>query len=349
MYLTKTKKSPFYQISFERDGKFSTVSTRTKIKAEALRFLSEFEKNSRKEIKVEPASLIEFEQKYLDYIKGIRSKNYCYNVKVGFTQFKKYIDESVLLKNITVKDIDSFVSKVYKEAPHSAASYYRILKASFNKAILWNYISVNPFSKIKPPKVKKSFPVFINEVDLQIILDNTKEQLFKDLFLFAFHTGMRESEILSLEWSSINLRDKIIIVSNTKTFTTKSKKERIIPINKRVYEILLSRLPAEDQFNIFSKKSKNSLPEYVFSRIKGIKLNLDFVSKKFKKTIRKANLNDSFHFHSLRHSFASGLVQKGVSLLIVKELLGHSDLRVTQIYSHLQNADLVNAVELLAS
>ena len=86
---------------------------------------------------------------------------------------------------------------------------------------------------------------------------------------------------------------------------------------------------------------------FVFTRIQNIKLNENFVSKQFKKSVRAVGLNDQIHFHTLRHSFASLLVQRGVSLYVVKELLGHEDLSTTQIYSHLQQQNLMNAVNLL--
>ena len=85
----------------------------------------------------------------------------------------------------------------------------------------------------------------------------------------------------------------------------------------------------------------------MFTKCNSIKLNEDFISKQFKKSVRAAVLNDKIHFHSLRHSFASNLVQKGVSLYVVKELLGHEDIKTTQIYSHLQKENLMDAVNLL--
>jgi integrase/recombinase XerD len=73
------------------------------------------------------------------------------------------------------------------------------------------------------------------------------------------------------------------------------------------------------------------------------------ISKQFKKIIRKSNLNEKIHFHTLRHSFASLLVKKGVSLYIIKELLGHEDLATTQIYSHISNVSLVQAINYINS
>ncbi|MBZ0200059.1 MAG: site-specific integrase, partial [Ignavibacteriaceae bacterium] len=86
---------------------------------------------------------------------------------------------------------------------------------------------------------------------------------------------------------------------------------------------------------------------FVFQKMKDFKLNENYVSKQFKKSVRAAELDDRIHFHTLRHSFASQLVQKGVSLYVIKELLGHEDLSTTQIYSHLQQSNLSAAVNLL--
>src|SRR5690606_858711 len=116
-------------------------------------------------------------------------------------------------------------------------------------------------------------------------------------------------------------------------FTTKSKKERIIPIHPRIASIVI-------------RQNSNS-DDFIFNRKINFKYNEDYVSKQFKKALRAAKLNDKIHFHSLRHSFASNLVQKGVNLYVVKELLGHEDIKTTQIYSHLTQSSLLNAIQLL--
>jgi site-specific recombinase XerD len=86
---------------------------------------------------------------------------------------------------------------------------------------------------------------------------------------------------------------------------------------------------------------------YVFYRIKGIKLNEDFVSRYFKKVVRLVGLPDDIHFHTLRHSFASNLVQRGISIYSVKELLGHKSIVTTMIYSHLNRESLIKAISCL--
>ena len=136
----------------------------------------------------------------------------------------------------------------------------------------------------------------------------------------------------------IDLKQNTITVQCSEEFTTKSKKERIIPICQTLRNVLL------DQFPKVIDVDKNN---FVFVRKTGIILTEDFISKQFKKSVRAASLDDKIHFYTLRHSFASMLVQRGVSLYVVKELLGHEDLSTTQIYSHLQNQNLMDAVNLL--
>ena len=128
-----------------------------------------------------------------------------------------------------------------------------------------------------------------------------------------------------------------ITVKCSDDFQTKSKKERIVPMSDKVRSILFRR---------FNSALHNS-DEVVFYNRKEKMLYQEAISKQFKKIIRKSNLSDKIHFHTLRHSFASLLAQKGVSLYIIKELLGHEDLSTTQIYSHLQKQNLMDAVNLL--
>ena len=119
---------------------------------------------------------------------------------------------------------------------------------------------------------------------------------------------MRLNEILNITWDWIDFEQDIITIKNSQNFKTKNKRERVIPIHRRIKDILLQRI---------SKGNK----KYVYYRIFGIRLNGEFISKKFKKAVRAAGLNDNYHFHSLRHSFASILAQRGVSLYTIKELL----------------------------
>jgi site-specific recombinase XerD len=337
MFVTLTKKSPFYQLIYKVDGKPTTVSTKTKSKVEAYKFLVAFQKQLEQPIeKIRHIKLSSYVEEYTNYIEQSKTKSYLKSVKLSFSQFKNKLGD-IQLNQISTRIIDQFISEVYSRSPYAAKLYYSTLKAAFSKAVSWNYLYDNPLKKIKAPKMTKSFPVFISEFELAEILNNTKSLLLKDIFTTAFYTGTRLSELLNMKWDWIDFPQNIISVKNSDEFKSKSKRERIIPVHSKVLTILKSRFP-------IGKQKENN---FVFYRYSGIKLNEDFISKQFKKAVRVAKLNDKIHFHSLRHSFASALVQRGVSLYAVKELLGHEDIKTTQIYSHLQKENLCSAINLL--
>ena len=339
MYLVKNPNSPYYQVIYFQDSNRRSKSTKQKLKSEANKFLTQFENELKKIAVIKQVSLVEFESEYLQFIK-IHSIAYQKIVFSSFKQLKEYLGKDIYLSKIDNRIIEKYIFDVYCRSESAASLYYRTLKAAFAKAVVWNYILENPFLRVPPPKVKSRFPMFVKPQDMILLLPHIKEDYLKSFYTIAFNTGMRADELCNLRWNAIDLSQRIITVKNTNTFSTKSGKERIIPINDKVYRELQKRKPKVIKIN-----SENN--DFVFCRIYGVKLLVDFVSKKFKKACRAAKRSEDMHLHSLRHGFASQLVQKGVSLYVVKEILGHSDLKTTQIYSHLQKEDLQNAVNLI--
>jgi site-specific recombinase XerD len=318
--------------------KIRRISTKCTTKNEANKFLIEF--NSLREKKNKTFILLsDFTENYLSFIQLNHSKNYYKSVSLTFNQLLSFIGNLPLYK-ITSDKLEKFLLLKYQNHKYMAKMNYVNLKVAFNKAIQWNYISANPLSKIKLPKIPKNNPFFINNSELQLILNMETDPQLKNIYLFAFHTGMRLSEILNLKWTEINLNERIIEVKNSDSFTTKGKAERIIPINETLFTILQDIFP-----KLIDLQTKNL---YVFNK-NGSLLSFYFVSKRFKKIIKKLPLNQKLHFHSLRHSFASNIVQKTGNLFFVKELLGHKDFSTTQIYSHLQLNNLREAVKCLES
>lgn len=100
---------------------------------------------------------------------------------------------------------------------------------------------------------------------------------------------------------------------------------------------------SEPVLQILWPKAQRSLSDHVFT-LKGRRISEDWLTHRFKSYIRKAGLNPRLHFHSLRHTFATWLVQEGVSIYEVQKLLGHSSISVTQVYSHLPASELHGAV-----
>jgi len=341
MYLTKSKRSPFYQLIFYRDGKRTTISTKKKTKAEATKvltqFLFRFNVESQKQ-KIKSIPLPQFTDEYISYCKNARSKSYTERSIIPAFKKLNSFTGNVPISKISSRHVDKFLTSIKSYSTSAAGLYYRTLKAAFSKAVVWEYIQENPFKKIKAPKQVKSLPTFILKNELQMILNTTKHRFLSHIFITAFYTGCRLSELLNMRWSWIDFNQNIITVKNGNGFTTKNKKERIIPIHTIVEKVILSR---------YRKVSKTNVDDYIFIRFPRVKLNENFVSKQFKKAVRLAYLNDGIHFHTLRHSFASNLVQTGSTLYVVKELLGHQDYQTTQIYARLNQGNLCEAIKLL--
>ncbi len=162
---------------------------------------------------------------------------------------------------------------------------------------------------MKFPKLVKSFSSFISEDELLIIITNTPYWYLKDIFTVGFYTGLHLGKLKNKRWNWIDFLNHLKVKCTDDFFTT-SIKERIITISEKVKSILITR------FNL----GVHQPCEVVFFRIQGRKLHQESISIQFKETVRKSNLNERVHSHFLRHSFASLLVQKGISLYIIKEL-----------------------------
>lgn len=280
-----------------------------------------------------------FAVEYVSYLSKTHSPKYTRDAERAFHKLLDFAGD-ITLNQITPVKLETFFADSFKRAQFETARNYRTLKAAFNHAVEHNYISENPLKKVKLPKLPKGIPSFITEIELARIITATANTTLKDIFLCGFNTGMRLSEILELRLNAVNLSERTITVSNTDTFTTKNKKERVIPINDTLYEMLDRRKP---------KVLHIEGSDLVFGKTRFVPYTVNYVSRKFKEAVRAAGLNSRLHFHSLRHSFASVLLQRGVSIKVVQSLLGHSSVSTTLLYLHVLRGDLVDAVNKLKS
>jgi len=314
-----------------------------------------------------------FTKEYKTLIQNNRSVSYYRSVTVALNYLESYFKPQRVISGITLKDVESFLVYLKQKVVKGYVVYFRNLKAAFNKAKDWGYVKENYFTKIKLPKRQRVQPAFIDsrqleEICKQLAVDNKQEEkdsrkfavgnrtkendVVRDVAVIGFYTGMRLNEIVSLKWKNVDLNNKIITVGDEE-FTTKGREQRFIPICDEAMEVLFRR---EKAVVSSQNKSPNVLvhhlcvdgnSNYVFCKSKGVKFTGDYFSKRFKSACLKAGIDKSIHFHSLRHSFASNLVQKGVSLYKIKELLGHSSISTTEIYSHLNLDSLRDAIKTL--
>jgi len=154
------------------------------------------------------------------------------------------------------------------------------------------------------------------------------------MVVFAVLTGLRRGELCNLKWQDVDLATRVVHIHSSATFKTKQGKRRVVALNNTAFVVLQSR-------------RQQSHSEYVFT-LNNQKIRDEHAGRLFKRAVRAAKLSDQrLHFHSLRHTFASWLVQNGASLYQVQKLLGHSNPRVTQVYAHLQPAQMHEIVEML--
>jgi site-specific recombinase XerD len=329
MFLSKIGEI-YYLFFSDETGTRHKVTTSCRKKSEAQTFLQHFKRNeyeNRKKLK--RISFSDFKEQFLVYSSGIHTPN---TLRTNATAFKEFlrVEGNIPLHSIGIREIEHFLSvKKQESSEWTARKYYGALAAAFQKAVHWNYLEENPFRKVPKSKAREILPAFFAESEFRILLSFIEDRDFRELCITALLTGLRLAELLHLCWNDIDFTSKVILIRNTEKFTTKTRKNRIVPMSDELYRLLKNR-----------KEAIRFECEVVFHNKYGRELLDTSVSQKFKKYIRRAGLNDKLHFHSLRHSFATALVSSGVSLYAVQKLLGHTTSRTTEIYSHLMPQQL---------
>ncbi len=334
MFLTKLKNGYYYVYFIDINGKRNKVSTRTKIKSEARSFLISFQStfSERKKEKLEPLTLKQFRWKFLKHSESYHSWKTTLDYKSTFNEMEEYFG-NILLTEFTQRSIEEFIQmKIRKRSLHTGRRHLINIKAMFSKAVAYGFLESNPAKNIKRIKPPERLPLFFTKEEFDSLLKVIDNQDWKDLVEFAVNTGLRQMEILNLHKRQFNKQDRLIILDNH-YHTTKSRKIRNMPLNNRAFEIVSIRVA-------------NAKSDLIFT-LNGERILQDNLQDKFRKYVEAAELNTKLTFHCLRHTFASWLVQKGVSIYEVSKLLGHGDIKTTQIYAHLRSDDLRNAVERL--
>jgi len=242
------------------------------------------------------------------------------------------------LHEITVKDIENYKverlkhvigkHKPGKPKTVAAATVNRelaTLKTMFNKAVVWKKLKENTAKTIQFLKEPNGRMRFLEEEEITKVLNNSDKKM-RPILVLALNTGMRRGEILGLKWHDIDFKRDIITLLDTK-----NGEKREVYMNEQVKTALI-------------RVRKNPVSPYIFCDKDG-KPFYD-IRKSFWTVLRKSGIKD-FHFHDLRHTFASHLVMSGVDLNTVRELMGHKDIRMTLRYSHLSPSYKRSAIDLL--
>jgi integrase len=334
MFLFK-RSNGFYYIYFEVDGKRKAQSTGCKKKTEALQYLNRISSKlyQEKELKYIPISLNKFFWEFLKHSEVIHTDKTLKSFKVTFKKFESFIGNPQI-KDISEKQIFQYVDyRTSNPSVYQARKDIINLSSCFSWGIQQKYLITNPCKNVKRPKPPEKQPKFYTQMEFEKLLSVVDNEEFKALLILAVNTGLRQMELLELRWYQINFKDRILLLDNQKHIT-KGKKIRSIPLNQSALEAL-------------HKLKGMNFQNYVFSFVK-ITNRWKYVQNNMRKFIKEAKINPVLNFHALRATFASWMVQKGVPIYQVSKLLGHSDLRMTQVYAFLRQDDLFKAVNILS-
>lgn len=210
-----------------------------------------------------------------------------------------------------------------------------VVRMMFRLAVQWGYLSKNPSDGVSKLKIQQKIaPRFLTEEECKKLLANADEFL-RPIFYAFLNTGMRKSELENLEWEDVDFGRRKIKIRAKDEWTPKTD-EREIPINEGVYQVLHKQ-----------RETANG-SKYVFPDEDGGKIYKNRLRRRFMTITKRCGFGDVTKVHTLRHTFASHLVMKGVDLTTIKQLLGHSDIETTMIYSHLTDEHVDKAVEKLS-
>ena len=204
------------------------------------------------------------------------------------------------------------------------------LRSFFKYLVSRNHLTANPALHVRTPKLDKKLPVYLSSEEMERLLNAPPPTGFagvrdRSIFEVLYSTGVRVSELTSMNWGDISIDTGMGRVSG------KGKKERVVILGPYACEALrIYRTAGELKF---TKEFQGDNP--IFLNKYGNRLTARGVRRVLKKYIAKAGLDSRVTPHTLRHTFATHLLQEGADLRSIQELLGHEHLATTQIYTHL--------------
>ena len=278
-------------------------------------------------------TLGEIIEKFLTWYKNVREFASYRRHKVSSKHIIKFFGSNTPLEKINNGKVEEY--KLWRKeqgvSPVTINKELRFLATMINRAVEFEWIPQHKLYRkaILIKGVENKRLRYLSKNEEKRLIEAIKCPLLKDIVIFALNTGLRKEEILSLKWSNIDFETRCVILE---PYETKNKKRHILPLNSKAWQVIKRRF----------KQRAEGCP-YVFHR-NGRKVNS--IRTAFENALKRAGIKD-FHFHDLRHTFASRLVQKGADLYVVKELLNHSDITTTQRYAHLRLDNLKKAVEKL--
>lgn len=245
------------------------------------------------------------------------------SVNKHLNDFKK----PILFGELTEDFLEAFRAYLLKKVhQNSASNYFNKLKASIHRAYREKLIYENPADRVTSPRLVETHREFLTNDELnKLVEEPCKNNLLKKAFIFSCLTGLRWSDVNNLKWKNIQIYDNIPYIVYTQK---KTKNSETLPISGNALELLGERLKDDER------------------TFKGLKYSA-YNNSTLAIWVSNAGIKKKITFHCARHTNAMLLLNNGVDLYTVSEMLGHRDLKTTQIYAKIMNETKIKALSKL--
>ena len=273
-------------------------------------------------------------RRYVRYLK--LERNYSPNTIEAYVHDLDYLinfikGEGLAIADVRLSHLETFAATIH-EFGVSATSQARILcgvRSFFRFLVLDGVLADDPAELLESPAVGEHLPEVltteeVDRMEASIDLSKWEGQRNRAIIEVLFSCGLRVSELVNLRFSDVSLNDKFLRIVG------KGSKERLVPISDAALR--------EIQLWLFDRnlmKVKPGEQEYVFLNRRGAHLTRTMILIMIKRTAEEAGITNTVSPHTLRHSFATALLKGGANLRAIQEMLGHENIKTTQIYTHI--------------
>ncbi|MBQ8891681.1 MAG: tyrosine recombinase [Bacilli bacterium] len=277
---------------------------------------------------------------YITYIKLEKklSKNTILNYKLDLDNYVNYLEDNNIksFNKITLNDINSYLQDLNKSGlnPRSIRRHITTIKEFHKYLVKFKKVKNDVSINIDVIKISKKLPTIVQKDEMEKILDVNLSSAFKyrdkAMLELMYGSGLRVSELVNLTIYNIDFQNDLILIEG------KGNKERIIPMSKYSKEAL--ELYLIERNKLLKKGNLDEEKLFLNNHGKGItRHGFNYILQNI---LKENNITSNITPHSLRHTFATDLLNNGADLRSIQELLGHSDITTTRIYTHVANTKL---------
>lgn len=281
---------------------------------------------------------------FQDYLLNVRrySSNTVSSYSFDICDFTKFIRGlGKIFKDIKVDDVKSWILDLTERqiGKRSIKRKMSSLKSFYAWMYLQKKVDSDPFEYVHSPKATHALPDFFSEKEIDSLLTANEKRTdrLKDrdqaLLMLMFASGLRASEVVNLTFNQVDFDNRIMKVSG------KGNKDRLVPFTNSAKEAMLNYI------NGLRKDLLKEDTKYIFLNSKGNKMTVRGLEYILDEIEAKTGLYGKIHPHMLRHSFATKMLNRGADLRTIQELLGHSSIETTSIYTHVAYENMKETYE----